>query len=235
LSRDFLVANGEPFSEDLGNVEKSTKVEENGKQDHVDTVNVKSLRELGVRDYQEVGQNEIGDQHGTSTVTSKKRRRRKLFSTQNDIGDDESEEAEEGSTGMKKSRIVPSTSIVYPIKTLLREGVSEPAVPASGPQLSGFPEKQGVESCMQLSLLKRGEEPLSGLRNLGPGSMRSFTPAAHESISLEGAKILLREPSLTNKCVVISDVGSDAETQVFVLYFFCWQGVVLLKDSSTLC
>jgi hypothetical protein len=139
LSLDFLDANGKPFSEELGGVEKSTKAEANGKQDHAGTVNIEH-RDLGDKGYQEVR---------TSIVSGKKGLRRKLLSTQDDIGDDELEEAVEGSAGTKKPRKTPSTSIVNPLKTLLRQGVSELAVPASSPQSACLPAKQELESCKQ--------------------------------------------------------------------------------------
>jgi len=211
LSRDFLDSNGKPFVED---VEQSTKVEGTGKQEHMGLVpKVKGT----------------GDQIivlGTTTTSGKKRLKRKLLPAQDDIGDDESDEAEEGSAEMKKPRNVPSTSIVKP---LLRQGVSELAVPASGHQSGCFPLKQDVELCKQLSLLNREEEPSSGPRNL---VMRSCSPVVHKSISMERAKISPGDPSRTNKYVVISDVDSDAETQVFTtvpLLLADWTGCRIIN------
>lgn len=97
MSRDFLDANGNPFSEEYGDGEKSTKGEANGG-----------------RDCQEEGQNPnvnvSGDEQivlGTSVVSGKKRLRQKLLPRQEDMGADNSEETEEGSAGMKKARKVP--------------------------------------------------------------------------------------------------------------------------------
>jgi len=188
LSRAFLDANGKPFSEDLGGVEKSTEVESNGKQDHVGIVNGESLQELGERrGYdQYLGQNpkvSVTEDHqhmvpGTSMVSGKKRSRRERLSTQITISDDESEEADhdEGLAGMKKkSRKPPVTSIGNPVK--------------------------------------RGEEPLAGPRNLGQDVMRSSSAGArHESTGTKEVPRRGPSPSRRDKCFT-----SDSETQVLTI------------------
>lgn len=227
LSRDFRDANGKPFAEEVekftnveadGNpltedVEKSTSVEADGKPLDEDVEKSTNVEANGKQDH--VGQtpnvNETEDQHivlGTAIISDRKRSRRKLLPTHDGIHDDESDEAGEGSAGMKKPRHVSLTSIVEP---LLHQGDLELAVSEPGRRTGCFSMKQDVESRKQLSLSNRGEEPSSGLGNL---VLRSCSPEAHESISMEVAKVSLREPSRSNKYVVISDVDSDAETQV---------------------
>ena len=219
LSHDFRDAHGTPFSEELGEKEKSTELDANAKQDE-DTVNVESSQALAGThinedtDLQEVGQsptldetgdmNGAGDQHivlGCSTVSGKKRLRRKLLPTQDDIGEDELE-VQVGNHGMKKSRRLSPTSVVNPSMVFSRQGASEIAISSFGPQSGCSPVKHGVESSNQLFSLKRNEEAVSAPRNRG-------------SKVMEGAKTPPREPSRTNKYVIISDVESDAETQVF--------------------
>lgn len=144
------------------------------------------------------------DQHiGHALITGKKRLRRKSLPTHD--GPMESEKADEGSSGMKKPRISPSMPIVKP---LLRQGVPELAVPASRPQ--------EIESCEHLSSSNRSEER----RNVDPEVMRSCSPSADKSISMEGITVSRRK----NKYVVVSDVDSDADTEVLIT------GPLLLPD-----
>jgi hypothetical protein len=93
-----------------------------------------------------------------------------------------------------------------------------------------------------------GEESLSG-----PEVMRSSSSAAHESISMEGAKIYLREPTRTNKYVVIVDVyyctslvgrlevvitvGSNSvlhtNRMIHISFYFSKFGACILRGLST--
>jgi hypothetical protein len=218
LSRDFLDANGTPFPEELGKVEKSMKVDANATQDPVGTVNVENLQVFAGkhinedRNLQKVGQNLMFDVTGSP---GKKRLRRKLLPIQADIGDVEPDEVQEGSAGIKKSRKVSPTSVFNPLKVLLHQGVSESAISRFSPQSGCFPVKHGVELVKQISSLKRGEEAVSAPRDIGSKFIRSCSPPVHASMSMEGAKVPTREPGRTNRYVTISDVESDVETQVF--------------------
>lgn len=237
LSRDFLDANGTPFPEELGDVTKSTEVDANGKQDHVGHVNAESLQAVAGThtnkdmNLEEVGQNPkldetgsrddvngTGDRHivsGTSTVSGKKRLRRKLLLTQDHIGDDEPEEVQEGNEGTKKARKISPTSVINPLTVMLHRNVSEKDTSRLGPQNGCSPVKHGVELVKQLSSLKKVEEAMSAPRNIGSKIIRSCSPRVHASVSMERAKVYPKEASRTNKYVIISDVESDAETQVF--------------------
>ena len=237
LSRDYLDANGMPFPDELGDVEKSMKVNANAKQDHVCTVNADGLRAFsgtqinedmniqGVRQNPKFDETEsphnlngTGDHHivlGSPTVFGKKRLRRKLLPTQDYIGDDEPEEVQVGSAVTKKSRKVSLTPVVNPWKVLMQQDVSERALSRFGLQSGCFLVKHGVESVKQIPSLKRDEEAASAPRNIGSILMRSCSPPVHASINIEGAILPPKEPSRISKYVIISDVESDAETQVF--------------------
>lgn len=80
------------------------------------------------------------------------------------------------------------------VESLLHQGVLELAVPACGRRSGCFSMKQDVESRKQLTLLNRGDEPSSGLGNF---VMRSCSPVAHESVSMEVAEVSIspREPN----------------------------------------
>lgn len=169
------------------------------------------VKSAAIRKPDDVGHNtavdHTGGQHiltGTAVIPGKKRLRRKSLPTHD--GTTESEKAEEGSSGMKKPRISVPMPIVKP---LLRQGVPELAVPASRPQ-----------EIKHLSSSNRSEERLCDLRNVVPEVMRSCSPAADKSISMEGDTFSRRK----NKYVVVSDVDSDAETEVIIT------GPLLLPD-----
>lgn len=177
MIRDFIATDGKPFPD----VETSTRVEANGERDHEDTMNVKSLREPGdSRDsgVEEVSRNSKVSSSGDHNIVSgTKRLRRKLSLGHDDTDDGVPKEAVGGSTGMKKARQSPPASIVNPLETSLREGVS-----GSGPQSS---LEQEPEMCKQGPTSNGAEEPL-------PSSQvnRSCSPAAHQSSSMDGANVL---------------------------------------------
>lgn len=212
-------------------MEKCIKGDANAKQDDVGIANAESMQPLmnthvnEDTNLQEVEQNpkmdvmgtehdvnEIGDQHivlGTLTVSGKKRLRRKLLPTQDGIDDDEPE-VQEGNPGIKKSRKVSPTSVINPLK-ISRFGAQSGCVPA----------KHGFESLKHLSSAERGDEAVSAPRNFGSKVTWCCNPPVHASNGMEGAKVPPREPNRTSKYIIISDVESDAETQVFYR-FSCW-------------